>query len=212
MLNKLDALLDETSGISLFITRVKGTNEMRVILTVRPNKTSLKEKDSKIATFSPKILSGQADELELELTSEKIVSILRERVQTIKEVDAEVEKEKDAKAATKTATKTAAATPTSAPSKTARKAGATKTAPVAPSKVVLNDEEKTMQNRISNIRNLVVGKKRNEAHAELSKLVTDIRTGRAAGNSYNEEFIIGPIKELSEEIRKMPAEQAQLPL
>ncbi len=207
MLKQLDPLLDESSGISLFITRFKGTSDMRVILTVRPNKTSLKEKDNRIASYSPKILTGHADELELELTSEKIMSILRERVEVIREVDAEVEKKKEEKAVTKAAT---------AAAKPATKAAATKAAKTAPPKQPetskLSDEEKALQNRLSNVRNLVIGGKRNDANAEMLGIATAIREGRAAGRTFSEEFIIAPYTKLVQDIRAMPDEQSTLDL
>lgn len=177
-----------------------GSGNVRMILSVTPLKTSLKDKDEEIRNYSPRILTGTPEEIERELGSEKILSLVRERANHILSVDAEIVSKKPAKSsipnpADQTANQ-------SAPKKRGRPAAASKEQ---------SDEDKQLHAAVCSIKNLCAGGKRNEALTDTKAIVAKVKAWKAEGKALDEK-LISDLTSLIEEVKKMPAEQLKAEL
>lgn len=200
MLKELQPLLNKAVRLSMSLQPVNdGSGNVRMILSVTPIKTSLKDKDSEIKNYSPRILTGTPEEIEREMTSERIMSLVRERANHILSVDAEVVSKKAAKGSEPTSKEKEEP---AVPKKRGRPAAAVKEQ---------SNEDKQLHAAVCSIRNLVTGGKRNEAHADTKSIVAKVKGWRAEGKSLDEKLITD-LTALIEEVKKMPAEQIKADL
>lgn len=180
--------MSAAAHVSVRMQAVRGEEGIfRAIITVSPARKMPAAQEAVIKNWAPLILKGTAEDIDREMTYQRILSLINERVQVIRSGEEEADKAKAEKATAKTETK-----------KAARKA--------APEKDPYEKEKLEATASLHKAKGAIEGGHKKEALAALQSAVAVIKSIKEAGQDPGEARI-RTYKDLLEKFKAMPEQQ-----